>query len=114
MTASAILSWVLQLVQKFWNGLLEFLSSIVQFAVDLLVMILNLVVDAFFWIIIFAAHILPDVPDLPGSGSFDTNLLAVANYFFPVAEFLQGLTFIAAVYAGVGLYKLAKFIRGGG
>lgn len=111
---SAALNWVLQLVNKLWGAFLAFLSTLVQFFVDLLVALLNLLVDAVFWIIAFASHILPGVPDLPGGGGFALDVLAVANYFFPVAELLQAIGFLAAVYGAVYLYKGAKFFRGGG
>lgn len=111
---SAALNWLLQLVNKIWDGVLAFLSSIVQFFVDLLVALLNLLVDAVFWATTFASHILPGVPALPFSGSVNMALLSVANYFFPVSELVASALFLATVYAAVGAYKLAKFFRGGG
>lgn len=111
---ASITGWFSRLFSGLWDGFLQFLSTIVQFGVDVLTLLLNLCIDAVFWVFYGAFYILPSVPDLPFAGTFVADLFGMANYFFPVAELLMGLTFIAAVYGVRGLVNLARFIRGGG
>lgn len=79
------------------------LSSIVA----LLVAVLGLVVG-----------LLPDMPtEWPTLGSAWTTLLsgaAIANRYIPITEILTYLSLFAALYGLLGVWKLVKFIRGGG
>jgi hypothetical protein len=79
------------------------LSSIVA----LLVAVLGVVVG-----------MLPDMPtEWPNASTAWTTLLsgaAIANRYIPVTEILTYLSLFAALYGLLGVWKLIKFIRGGG
>lgn len=111
---NSVLTWLGQTLTSLWTAFLKFGSACLQILIDLVSMVVNLAVDLVFLIIVFAVSLLPPVPDLPSGGTLNTGLFALANYFFPFDTLLQLVAVLALVYAAVWLYKLGKFVRGGG
>lgn len=59
---------------------------------------------------------LPNIPDQwpEIAWSAVTNILGVANRYFPVDVFFNYMGLFAVVYGLIGVWKVMKFVRGGG
>lgn len=105
--------WISGALKSFVDWLLGVVSMVLQWLADLVSLVLGLIVDLFGMFLTWAAGALITVPEGVRQGPIP-GLLVQANYFLPLGTIFACLTVLGAFYAGSYLYKLAKFIRGGG
>lgn len=110
---TAVVNWLAQFLGGIWAAFLKLISSIVQWGADLLSALLGFIIKLFFGFLTFAAGLLPQVPDLPTSGPLPA-LVSQSDYFVPLSTAVTCLGIVGLFWVGNYLYKLAKFIRGGG
>lgn len=90
-------------------GIVEFFAAwVASFFANLAL----LVVEGLFALVLGALRLLPAMPEAPEVGALTG--LEVANRYFPLGEVMALGGVWAAVFSAVGLYKLAKFVRGAG
>lgn len=110
---SAALGWVGALIGRLWAAFLGVITAILTWAGDLVLAALGLLVKLVGLLLTAAVAVLPPVPDLPQAGGLPS-ILGQANYFVPLDLAFQLLTVLGVVYGAIWLYKLGKFLRGGG
>lgn len=106
--------WIVSAVTTVWGAILLVLDAILGVVVALIGVLGTVIVSIFGVVLTVLLAALPDVPEPDHAGVSGISALAAANQYVPVAEALTLLPVVGAIAGGIGVYKLAKFIRGGG
>lgn len=113
------LGWIVArlagIVTVLWRAVLVVLDQLLAWGVHLVEWIVLGVVGLFFGFLTVLAGLLPEMPDAP-SGLAGTigGALGVADRYFPVTEVLGMAALWGTIYGGLYLWKLVRFLRGGG
>lgn len=97
-----------------WSALAGVVTAVSAWLVGVLAWVVGGIVAVVLGALTVLVGLLPAAP-APGSQDLGAlEQLAVANQYVPVSEGLAMLAVWSALFAGVGVYKLLKFIRGAG
>lgn len=98
-------------INYIWASFMLVLDALLSALASVLVFALQAVTDVLLFIIGLALAILPNMPEKMSIGSID---LGGANRYLPISETVALAGVWAVIFGGIGLYKLAKFVRGAG
>jgi hypothetical protein len=101
-------------VGALWGALAGAVSAVVAWIGGALAWVVGGVVTVVLGVLTFLVGLLPAAPTPDHSSVGALEQLATVNQYVPVVEALGLLAVWAALFGGVGLFKLAKFIRGAG
>lgn len=110
----AVGSWLEGLLLAGWNAVLLLLDAILAVVVGLIGVVGTVIVGLFSLLLTAVLALIPSLPEADTAAAGGVSALAAANQYVPLAESLALLPVVATVVGGIGIYKLAKFIRGGG
>jgi hypothetical protein len=101
-------------VVALWGALASAFSAVVAWIAGALAWVVGGVVTVVLGALTFLVALLPAAPSPDHSSVGALEQLATVNQYVPVVEALGLLGVWAALFGGVGLYKLVKFLRGAG
>ncbi len=102
-----------QIMVYLWNLNVVVIEWMGAFVISAFALLFEVGVELFVTLIKLATAILPGMPTEPGD-NIAISGIAQANVYVPVSELVALTGAWSAVFAAVGLYKMSKFIRGGG
>lgn len=111
---NAVGSWLVQIVSGVWDVVLLAFDAIGAFLVGLVGLLVTGIVLVLGILLDLLLSAVPDMPQADQTGIGGISALQAANAYVPLGEALALLPVMGAVAGGIGVYKLAKFIRGGG
>lgn len=106
--------WLVGLLTTLWGVILLVLDAALAVVVSLVGTVGTVIVGVFGVLLGLLLNLLPDAVTADHSDVSGIQALSAANMYVPIAEVLTLLPVFGAVAGGIGIYKLAKFIRGGG
>lgn len=111
---TAVGQWLVSLLTTAWGAILLVLDAAVALVVGAVGVVGVVIAQLFGLLLTVALSLIPNMPEADHSGTSGLSALAAANQYVPIAEALAFLPVVGAIAGGIGAYKLAKFIRGGG
>lgn len=100
-------------IRVVWNAAMDVADLLLSAFLQLFVWIVQGVTEVLLILFSLAVNLLPSMPDSPSVGSLG-DIVTQANRYIPVSEMASMTGVWSAIFAAVGMYKLAKFVRGAG
>lgn len=108
----SITTWLGRNFAELWASGVEFMRFLAGWLVDFVSNGTAVVIEIVAGWLTYLVGLLPNMPTPVDPGS--TSFLDQANRYLPLSETFALGSMWVVVFAGVGVYKLIKLIRGGG
>lgn len=96
-----------------WDASMRVIDVLLSLFVQVFVFLAQFLADTLIFILWLAVSILPSMPDGPELSGVG-GIISQSNRYIPVGELAALSGVWAAIFAAIGLYKMAKFVRGAG